>query len=60
MTYNFDPERWYDNEWAFLDQQYQSGEMSAKAYHAALKTLENKLGEMWTRLDGSYQVGEEI
>jgi hypothetical protein len=60
MTYNFDPERWYDNERAFLDQQYQSGEMSAKAYYAALKTLENKLGEMWTRLDGSYQMGEEI
>ena len=60
MTYNFDPERWYDNERAFLDQQYQSGEMSAKAYRGALKTLEKKLGEMWTRLDGSYKVREEV
>lgn len=60
MTYNFDPEQWYDNERAFLDHQYQSGEMSAKAYRAALKTLEKKLGEMWTRLDGSYQVREEV
>ena len=34
--------------------------MSAKVYHAALKTLENKLGEMWIRLDGSYQVRVEI
>ena len=60
MTYNFDPEQWYDNERAFLDHQYQSGEMSAKVYRAALKTLEKKLGEMWTRLDGSYQVREEV
>ena len=60
MTYNFDPERWYDNEKAFLDQHYQSGEISEKEYRAALKTLDNKLGEMWQRLDGSYQVPEDV
>lgn len=60
MTYNFDPERWYDNEKAFLDHQYCSGEISEKTYLAALKNLENKLGEMWTRLDGSYQVPEDV
>ena len=58
MTYNFDPDRWYDNEKAFLDHQYQSGEISEKAYATALKRLEGKLGEMWLRLDGSYKIPE--
>lgn len=59
MTYNFDPERWYDNERAFLDHQFRSGEISENKYRAALKNLENKLGEMWKHLDGSYQVLED-
>jgi hypothetical protein len=59
MTYNFDPERWYDNEKAYLDHQYQSGKIPAKAYHDALRALESKLEEMWTRLDGSYRVHED-
>lgn len=59
MTYNFDPERWYDNERAFLDHKLRSGEISEKKYRVALKTLENKLEEMWKRLDGSYQVHED-
>ena len=60
MTYNFDPERWYDNERAFLDHQYRSRKISAATYHAALKTLEKTLGEMWARLDGSYQMPEDL
>jgi hypothetical protein len=59
MTYNFDPERWYDNEKAFLDHQYQIGKVSEDVYRAALKTLEDKMAEMWTRLDGSYQMPED-
>ena len=54
MTYNFDPERWYDNEKNFLDHQYRSGEISEKAYYSTLKGLEDKLTEMWERLDRSY------
>jgi hypothetical protein len=58
MTYNFDPEHWYDNEKAFLDHQYRLGEISEDVYCAALKTLEDKMAEMWMRLDGSYQMPE--
>ena len=54
MTYNFNPERWYDNERAFLDHQYRSGEISEKTYCSTLKRLEDKLAEMWERLDRSY------
>ena len=56
MTYNFDPERWYDNEKAYLDHQYRSGEISEKKYQAILTALEDKLAEMWLRLDGSYRM----
>ena len=58
MTYNFDPDRWYDNEKAFLDRQYGSGEISKAAYRSALKSLEHRMEEMWVRLDGSYQLPE--
>ena len=59
MTYNFDPERWYDNERAFLDHRYQSGALSADEHRAALKALEEKLFAMWMRLDGSYRMPED-
>ena len=58
MTYNFDPERWYDNEKAFLDRQYGSGEISKAVYCSALKALEHRMGAMWARLYGSYQMPE--
>lgn len=56
MTYNFDPERWYDNEKAFLDHQNRSGNMPNAEYAAALRDLGKKLEEMWERLDGSYKL----
>jgi hypothetical protein len=56
MTYNFDPERWYDNEKAFLDHQTLSGKMSKVEYAAALRDLEKKLEQMWERLDGFYKL----
>ena len=59
MTYNFDPEQWYDNERAFLDHQYRSGKLSEKTYRSALEHLEDTLTEMWARLDGSYQLPED-
>ena len=59
MTYNFDPEQWYDNERAFLDHQYRSGTVSERAYRSALKRLEDALAKMWERLDGSYQMPED-
>ena len=59
MTYNFDPERWYDNERAFLDHQYRSGKVSEQKYRNDLKRLDEKLEAMWSRLDGSYRINAD-
>ena len=56
MTYNFDPDRWYDNEIAFLSAKLKSGELSQAEYDAAVAELDSRYDEMMNRLDGSYQI----
>jgi hypothetical protein len=56
MTYNFDPDRWYENERGMLDARQRAGEISAKEYKNALSELERRYGEMMDRLDGTYQI----
>ena len=56
MTYNFDPERWYENEYAYLSAKHRLGEISDEAYALQLKRLERRLEEMWARVDGTYCV----
>jgi hypothetical protein len=56
MTYNFDPERWYQNELAALDAARDAGKITPGEHAAAVKRLQEKLAAMWQRLDGSYRV----
>jgi hypothetical protein len=56
MTYNFDPDNWYENEFAFLENSYKSGKISEQEYEASLEALGKRHEEMWRRLDGSYQI----
>jgi hypothetical protein len=56
MTYNFDPERWYENEVRVLDRRLKAGEMDAAVHAAALDSLDRRYDEMVSRLDGTYQV----
>jgi hypothetical protein len=56
MTYNFDPERWYENELAALDAAHDAGRITRGQYEAELQRLDDKLEGMWQRLDGSYRV----
>jgi hypothetical protein len=56
MTYNFDPDRWYENESAFLESRYKSGEISGQEYEASLEDLGKRYEEMWNRLDGTYRI----
>ena len=56
MTYNFDPDRWYENERDALQRQFDSGELGAEAYAVAVEDLERRYDEMLERLDGSYQI----
>jgi hypothetical protein len=56
LTYNFDPDRWYDDERGILDARLKAGEMNAQEYQAALSALERRYDEMLKRLDGTYQI----
>ena len=56
MTYNFDPERWYEDERAILDARYKAGEISEPEYKDAFSELDRRYDEMIDRLDGTYQV----
>jgi len=54
VTYNFDPERWYENQRARLDFQRGNGELSDEAYQAALEAVDRRYEEMLRRLDGTF------
>jgi hypothetical protein len=56
MTYNFDPDKWLENEIAFLENSYKSGNISEPEYEASLEELGKRHEEMWRRLNGTYQI----
>ena len=56
MTYNFDPDRWYKNEFEFIKTEYKSGKITEQELKSALKELEKRYEEMCDRLDGTYQI----
>jgi hypothetical protein len=56
MTYNFDPDRWYENELFVINAKYNAGHMTKQQYDKAIEELDRKLKGMWERLDGSYQM----
>ena len=56
MTYNFDPDRWYENEFSLIHSKYKAGQITKQEFNDAVDELERKHEMMWERLDGSYQV----
>ena len=56
MTYNFDPDRWYENEQRALEAAVRAGSMSNQAYETALDALEKRYDAMVARLDGTYRI----
>ena len=56
MTYNFDPDRWYENELAAIRSKYAAGDISKREFEKAVEDLDNRYDHMWKRLDGSYQI----
>ena len=56
MTYNFDPEKWYDIERNVLGRRLEEGELDRQAYEKALEALDRRYEEMLDRLDGSYEI----
>jgi len=59
MTYNFDPDKWYDNELYLIQSELKTGEITQNEYDEAVEILDKKLEEMWKRLDGSYQIDND-
>ncbi len=56
MTYNFDPDRWYENERTALEARRRTEGWSDEAYETALADLDRRYDEMLRRLDGTYQI----
>ncbi|MBI5578231.1 MAG: hypothetical protein HY895_03685 [Deltaproteobacteria bacterium] len=56
MTYNFDPDRWYDNERSAIELIRQREEWTDEAYEKALESLGQRYEEMIRRLDGTFQI----
>ncbi|MGD8369485.1 MAG: hypothetical protein PVG78_17745 [Desulfobacterales bacterium] len=56
MTYNFDPDRWYDNERAAVESRRNAGELTAEQFQQALDELDRRYEEMLDRLDGTYRI----
>lgn len=56
MTYNFDPDKWYENELAFLENRLKSGGISRQDFEGEVEKLNVRYETMWNRLDGSYAV----
>lgn len=59
MTYNFDPERWYEDQLRLLDLRRQRGDIDEAGYEEALREVERRYEKMLARLDGSFELRRE-
>jgi hypothetical protein len=56
MTYNFDSERWYENEYLALEVLHKKGNISDIGFDKERSELLQRYEEMLSRLDGTYQL----
>mgnify|MGYP001818674408 CR=1 FL=1 len=56
MTYNFDPDRWYENELTHLEDRHRGGDLDTVGFEKACADLERRYDEMCRRLDGTYRL----
>ena len=56
MTYNFDADRWYENQKALLEARRERGEFSDAEFARAIEELDRRYDEMVARLDGTFQL----
>ncbi len=56
MTYNFDVDRWYENQRALLAHRRAKGEIDQAAFEVELERLGERYDEMQSRLDGSFEL----
>ena len=58
MTYNFDPDRWLDNELAALEFELKAGRIDESDIERHKERLMDRYDEMVTRLDGTYRISK--
>ncbi len=56
VTYNFDPDEWYERERRALLHRRDTGALDDSGLEVALADLDRRYDEMLDRLDGSYQL----
>lgn len=56
MTYNFDPDGWYEMQMAALAAKRERGEISDSELESDRAALQQRYEEMLDRLDGTYQI----
>ncbi len=56
MTYNFDPDKWLENERLRVEMRRRTGELSSGDADKALEDLDRRYNEMLARLDGTFPV----
>ncbi len=59
MTYNFDPNKWYDYQLSIIQKRCRNGEITLEKYDLAVSELDHKLAAMWERLDGTYIIEKD-
>jgi hypothetical protein len=60
VTYNFDPDRWYENQRRALDGRREKGELTDTAYQAELDGLDARFEQMTTRLDKPFELSDTL
>ena len=58
VTYNFDPDRWYDNQRRVIDARREKGEIADADYQTELDRLEARYEEMTKRLDKPFELSD--
>ncbi len=56
MTYNFDPDRWYENQRALLERRRAVGATDERQFEQELERLGERYDEMLGRLDGPFEL----
>ncbi len=56
MTYNFDPERWYEKEYSVLETLHQKGCVTDIEFEDRCSKILKRYEAMLSRLDGTYQI----
>ena len=59
MTYNFDPDKWYDNELFLIQLKLKTAEITQNEFDKESEILDKKHEEIWNHLDGTYQISPD-